>query len=847
MRYTILTIMMSVLVTGCDNSPHRNNDTDNTANPSVLLIGGAAGKDELGAVYSVEIGDLSKKTLLHEASGAHTIFTDNRSGHSGLVFNSRDNKFWGVANPEGVGGGKLFSFDPASDELVYHRVLEHAYTVGSTAFASGWLSRPTVLPGGKAILMSAREGGRNSIGVSAGGHGDGVLVHINIDETSADFGKLKIVYEYYEGGYVNVITPPVFGEYNGKNAVLLVAEGARWRNPDTSVGERGTRTFILTPTNNADLSQPWEIAWTRELSSNYSLGLTSVEPLYDEVRKRFVWSRFDAGSGELHVNGRDHNGADWSSNIISQITFEAHWSFSVFQIGPYYYHLSPGFERADYDTYPDGSYDARILRLVENDFPFSMRAFPEWQDITGDGYKHLVPQGFVVDNDASKLYLNVGIAGGDTLVDGSQGDILKDFYFAPSRIEVVDAANNFARTTLFEGKPEFGEFFVGQPALGGAASEPIPNRYLVQYAYGKGDFGKGSLVKYDRLFQSTSYVSLGSNKPRGYAGKPLVTDSAIIIATTPASLMRMSKENYSVQALDVGTVPATNPDGGGTVKSSPRSFPNFVTLDDGDIWSLSVGAGSALSARLTSLWNINSQGESQITNTSNTHHNGNWSSNIFHRYTLASLGNILVFPESYIDPSGNADKVHITCTNQPEAGEPAFKRTSLSSNTLNVVRGLAAHDDNKLYGAITDSSTTHLIAQIDVGDCSGTPVVNEGFADVAASLSGARINTAPLSASDGLLYFGTSSGYLASFDPDTQILLLIKDVSGAAGSSGIVGYLTEVEDGVIMGVVDDRDVGNNSVKRRLFKYTISTNLLEDTDVSDIIHGDEYLPGVVRLN
>ena len=139
------------------------------------------------------------------------------------------------------------------------------------------------------------------------------------------------------------------------------------------------------------------------------------------------------------------------------------------------------------------------------------------------------------------------------------------------------------------------------------------------------------------------------------------------------------------------------------------------------------------------------------------------------------------------------------------------------------------------------------VLQLDVGACTAEPVITEQVYDLNS------VDTLPatrmLSASDDLLYFGTTDGFLASYNSSGNSIIKQIDLTDNNGETKtrVVGFLSEPIDGFIMGIVADTLItSGNPSSRRLFKFDIKNNLLTYQNVTNLLVNDELYPGVVSL-
>lgn len=825
--------------------------------PAVVLISADTGADKLGAIYSIEIDDMSKQNVLYEARGGHDPHTNERDFHNGLIYSDPstcgngggDGKFWGMVDSHYFSAGKLISFDPVTDKLTYEKVIDKQY-LNSEWFAYGWRTAPVITPDCKGLILVTKQGGRESLN----GGGDGVIVHINIDKNDTEnFGQMSIVYELYEGDgnlntgiFRNLFSNPVLGQHNNRDALFLMSDGEAWRDdstPTPTIRQVEGYALILSPSLENDWSKPWDLTWFKKLIPNqYSLHGTSSEPFYDAVAKRFIYSVFDHRLGETIVSSTDDT---FNPNIINESNDECYYNAGVAKLGAKTYQFCRGYDRDRANTYANNS--PRILEVSNSNAATSVMTFQEWKSINGSDNLNIAPFDFTVDPDNGKILVTAGtISGADYLGNGGFTQF-KDEFFYPSRVEEINPGNTFVRNVLFEGKPEHGEHFVGKPSLGGPN-----NQYILQFSVtGELDV-TGYLLKYDRATQALSSIPLGTKDPAYLAAKPLLLNDSIIVSSFDIEMfdgfVTLTKDgtSYTTQITDRLYDDQNNVGVSGVYATVPL---NLEVLDNGDIWGVAKDTRSGSYDYFvnfdssTGMLTKRSYISEAIVNGSPSGNDLDGDSTTF---TMASVNNILVYPawKPISKPTTNAlFDVGINCNAHP-GNNNAVHRTSLPLGET-IVRGATLHSNGNLY--VATKGTANRLLQVDVGTCISSPVLTEEVADLSGV--GTLPATRMLSASDGLLYFGTSDGFLATYDPSDDSVTAQKDLTDSIGltETRVVGFLSEPTDGFIMGVAADTIVANgNPSARRLFKFDIENNTVTFQDVSDLLIDDELYPGVVRL-
>jgi hypothetical protein len=623
-----------------------------------------------------------------------------------------------------------------------------------------------------------------------------------------------------------------------------MSDGESWRDDSTStptIKHVEGYALILSPSVASDWSQPWELAWFEKLiPGQYSLHGTSSEPLYDPVNQRFIYSVFDYKLGETIVSSND---STFNPNIINESNDGCYYNAGLAKLGSKTYQFCRGYDRKSSSSYANNS--PRLLEISSGNAATSVMTFQEWKTINGSDTLNIAPFDFTVDPDNGKILVTAGTLKGTDYIGNGGFSSFKDAFFSPSRVEEINPGNTFVRNVLFEGKPEHGEHFVGKPSLGGPN-----NKYILQFSVtGELDV-TGYLLKYDRGTKMLSSTPLGTKDPAYLAAKPLVLNDSIIVSSFDIDafdgFVTVAKDGTSFTTQVTERIYDHQHEEGqlGVYASVPL---NLEVLDNGDIWGV---AKDTRSGSYDYFVNFDSS-TGKLTNRSyisdaivNGSSSGIDLDGNSTKFTMESVDNILVYPAwKPISKPTNLTlfDVGINCNAYP-GNKNAVHRTSLPLGET-IVRGATLHSNGNLYVATKD--TANRLLQVDVGTCNSSPILTEKVADLSSTLPTTRM----LSASDGLLYFGTSDGFLATYDPSDDSVTAQKDLTDSIGQTEtrVVGFLSEPTDGFIMGVVSDIIAANgNPDTRRLFKFDIENNTVTFQDVSNLLIDDELYTGVVRL-
>ena len=467
----------------------------------------------------------------------------------------------------------------------------------------------------------------------------------------------------------------------------------------------------------------------------------------------------------------------------------------------------------------------------------------------------LKPQGMTTSSSTGNVYFNVGN------INGSQ-----DFAFYPaipfptSRLEQMDLAT-YANYVLLTGDEEIGRYFVGDPSPGGGLNEPINDRYILQTARWGGAYAHkaGTLIIYDRLDLTHRVISLGPETSAYPVGKPYqLPDGKVIGSLKTESLVvdnilylgeRASNGHYIWDPSD-NTVSATSytgltvTTGNGPRNTRPTQPLEYVLLDNGSLWAMSIGTNSIVTLAVAYDPDTGDPLYDKTFGVEASNSNAWLTSDTIH--TLAAKGDLLFFlAQSYYD-----DGYELWCADSTDTSIRGTNATSIFREGNASVD--YAHEPVRggTYSTATDEmfimtakraglpeGRIHLVNMDNCASGVGLTAVVTGMTDIPS--------TKMIEVDGQLMYFGTENGKLMRFNPVDYTVTEIADMTPGSGTAKVRGYLDEV-DGVIRGIVHRYDTDGRASARMLFAYDIESNTVTQTDVSDQFREDELYPGVILL-
>lgn len=882
---------------------------------TLWLVGKTSGAANLGEIYQVAL-DKNSSQVVKTFTGRPWMSELDPSS-VGLVFNPADNRFYGVMTDIGVSRlSKLVAFDPATDAFEVVKTLSDQASgktagLGSDTLADGprggYYRKPALSADGKSMLLLAERGGRDD---------RGLLVHVNLDKASAGYLRETIVYDFidhelaqgdYCKGLVGKPSELAWGKdstgntvlYMGRNGISFVVRNGIVNTAEPTTCPSGGlvngvasylkqgRVFALKPSNAADLAQPWGFV----ALGNHDMGEYSFHPLlrlgrqmfYDLAKAKLRWTTETLGGGQLGL----YLGSD-TSNPIFWGAFGPNRSF-CYRLGGFLPQVGGG----------DAILTCSGLNGVVVD-----PAAPEVQDqvplvftFTGGGggggdtlsLKNEFADWFTghrffggtTYSTRSRLLFASSIDIGSSCLDGATPCSAA----MASTLEELNPAESFYRRLRVTGDVKTtGLGFAGDPAVGGPANEPIPDRYIVWLGT---TVSKASMTinKHDRLQGTTTSLKLDTDAGAYPWGRLLDLGNGLAMAridqTPPAQ----------GSATD-------NPDqiGGYRGHRAARNFgsqPGLYTIDvkTGQVLRFAAQRGEQFSSELArtddgSVWGSRWQ----------TAGSNDYSVDQLRKIDPATGTSTLVFESKRAFPNDRIVKTSPAARGGVvyHLGEDSSVYWAGAPTATNFMLTCVRADDNAVR---SNSGTIGPVQQTTAGLASATggahrPLIGatwsprhdamylittqqergDGIAFLEidkgvapASLcrqpvtisrlvaSGANLADLPstklLATQAGLLVYGTASGKLMAFDPTTRIVRQLADLKAlGAASAAVKGFLTEVADGVIAAVVYDYDAQRHNTGRRLAGVSSSSGAAVGShDISKLIGEREDYPGVNRFN
>jgi PKD repeat protein len=869
--------------------------------PTALLASATGGPGFLGEVTQFPITVSGAATTFHAFAGKPWIDNTGAMDGQGLVWNAVDETFYGVLNGGGAWWtGVLVQFDPATDALVLLKTLSgRTYParpgLNGDMFPfetlTGFYRRPLLTPDGKGLLLLSTDGGVSM---------EGVLVHVNIDPASAKYLTETVVYDFFDyevgqGSYCKSIrvanlsgqTEMVWGkDGSGNDAIFMARVGETYEvRPENPPNEPGIcnpwvfegrpmdkiygRMFALRPTDPSDLSKPWAYALGYDDPSRPGQG--PVDPLLT-MGRQIYWDSYGFGlyppAVRWTTSGPGSGGQMYFFKAGNQLGTGSYWEVQ-------HRAYDPG-GMVPLDTFGNsavlysglhGSVDPlipdsppRIFTYTRGDILTQQAALNGWWT----DFKRF--RGANMSLLSRRLFAN----GGD------ESDCLSGSTIpcVPSTIEEMDPAIGYPQRVLVAAnEATTGQYFYGDPGVGGSVGEPIADRYVVWFGTQRLGFSS-TLNKYDRVTGNTTTITFDPVEGAYPKGRllDLGNGTALGFADMTVPTIRAGKYGYvggpgasgagpGFYVLDLGT---------GAIQSWVRYTaaslvrfldfsPEAVRLDDGSLWTAldyrDLFSIPAQDYRIISRLNTSTGTFTTLLQKEET-----WNYTPFDVFVPAgrkSAAIYLPFWQSSVTPfSDHLVNATLGCV-RADAGTVnaqslVFGPASAASGNANrIVYGATyspVNDAMYLATSKVANADQGTIFEVDKGVadaslCRAAPVVTAlvtGLTDVPS--------TKPLSTRAGALFYGTSNGKLMRLNVSARTVTEIADLKGTGStSSQVKGYLAETADGVVVAVVFDYDSSGKNTARRLVSVEVATGAKTSRDVTALIEEWEPYPGVMRLN
>lgn len=194
----------------------------------------------------------------------------------------------------------MIKFDPTANKARILTLIPEFYKSTYYESFSRYVLKPVVSKDGKSLIVIATRGG---MALPASPAGDstrtsGGLVHINIDESSSDFGKANIVFEFFEHSNAvgrdwrdrifEIMTEPMLYDDGTDPSIFLgseyvVIDKDMCNQSDNKCTTSG-KLFSMHPSDQNDWSKPWKVRGN-VMGHTIILGRTSH---YDS-RENVIW------------------------------------------------------------------------------------------------------------------------------------------------------------------------------------------------------------------------------------------------------------------------------------------------------------------------------------------------------------------------------------------------------------------------------------------------------------------------------------------------------------------------------------------------------------------------------
>ncbi|MFM2036521.1 MAG: Chitinase precursor, partial [Pseudomonadota bacterium] len=861
---------------------------------TLWLTGKTGGSANLGEIYRVAL-DSNTATVQKTFTGRPWM-QELKPTSVGMVFNPMDKRFYGVMTDIGVQYiSKIIAFDPATDKFEVVKTLSSLPSgqtagIGTDTLADGarggYYRKPLLSPNGKAMLLMAERGGRDD---------RGLLVHVNLDTGSTDYLRETVVYDFFEyelsrGDYcrslIGTPTELAWGKDGSGNAVVYMGRnGANFSisslEPKTTdpatchVGplqagiqtyRKYGRVFALKPSASDDLSKPWTFVALGNDANNSPLGSGVVsdyrfDPLlhlgrnlfYDTGYNKVRWTTETPGGGPLglFLGNQDANPTFWAANGPNR-TY-------CYRLGGFLPQIGGGDAILTCSGLNGGGVGFEGL-ADQAPLVFSFTG------AGGGGESLSLKNQFADWFSAAKIFAGTSYSGISRLMFASSSNLSETCIASNvngvcagtevSTLEELNPAESFYRRLRATGDVlTTGGGFVGDPAVGGAAGEPIPDRYIVWMGTTVANASM-AINKHDRLTGKTTTVKIDTDAGAYPWGKLLDLGNGLA----------MGRIEQTPPKIDS----TKNPDkiGGyrgqhGYANSGSRPGIFTVNVKTGEVLRFAAQSGEAFSRELArtddgSVWGsrwlyggITASGDRYVHELRKIDPATGSSTLV-----IASTKPLARDMERQTSPTARGSAVYhlgasgavywanspavldytVTCVraddlavrsvsgligpvDQSGAGAGMVSASGGAHQPLEAATWSPTHDALYLITTMQEKGEGISFLEIDKGVAPANlcrqPVILNRLTVTGVSLADMP-TTRLLATKSGLLVYGTRNGRLMKFDPLAGGVTLLADLAapGLAASS-VRGFLTEVADGVISAVVYDFDANGNNVSRRI--------------------------------
>lgn len=603
----------------------------------ILLTHPSGGLGTVGQ-WSIFNGDLSLQDTLFETQGLpspdnEALFSgggiDNIGGKkSGFVYSKANHHFYGIINTT------VMKFDPELNQASIVTIIPDFYKSNYLKPFSHYVLKPVVSPNGKSLIIFATQGGR-ALPASPAGHAhttSGGVVHINIDETSRNFGQANIVYEFYD--YSNqpgkdwrdrifeIVTEPMLYDDGTDPSIFL---GSVYEIIDKNMCQQSNgkcttsgKLFSIHPSDQSDWAKPWDIRGN-VMGHVINLGRT---PYYDS-RENVIWgvgeNDYQMSLFKLTPNGEwapDPASADgiWrQSHIVWSTTHGTYHPQAVVDgFGDKAQVWTSGSVRGSIPEYRHpmlsdiyGHKEPDILQSFQGLWKPDLSGYAAPAHVSTSRSSSTMwvvgtPDATADDFYRSQItFLKQTHPYGDTEYSKNLQTLLDEYHVVNSYVDEINT-RSLSQQRLIGGNATEGTFFAGSAAIGDEGrldTTLYTDGLLLALATGGAENGDGALIKYNRNTTEITRIPFGTHEAGHPVGKALQLHSSLVIGGTSkvaqAKLKPMETEvGIWTADLQSGTfsderLPGTNVKGvSGDVYLEAATAPlAFVQASNGDVWA----------------------------------------------------------------------------------------------------------------------------------------------------------------------------------------------------------------------------------------------------------------------
>ncbi|EJU9785387.1 TPA: hypothetical protein I7686_00805 [Vibrio vulnificus] len=638
-KHLILVALAIGVFTGCDNHSRNSQlDTDSGSKRTEILLTSQSGGSGAVGLWSILKDDLSLQSTLFETQGLPApnisqLFSEagvaNIGGKkTGFVYSKANQSFYGVIDKA------VIKFDPTANQARILTLIPEFYKSTYYESFSRYVLKPVVSKDGKSLIVIATRGG---MALPASPAGDstrtsGGLVHINIDESSSDFGKANIVFEFFEHSNAvgrdwrdrifEIMTEPMLYDDGTDPSIFLgseyvVIDKDMCNQSDNKCTTSG-KLFSMHPSDQSDWSKPWQVRGkavghlitlgrtphydSRENviwgvgENDYQMSLFKITPDGEAApdpsssdglwsQSRIVWS---TTHGTYHpqavVSGYGDKALVWTTGSVPNSVPEFRHPF----LSNIYAHKEPEILQSFQGLWkPDLSGYAKPAHVTVSRNSSTMWVVGNSDADSEDFYQ------------SQMTYLKQTHTYGSAEYSKSLQTLLDEYNVVASYVDEI-GTSSLSQQRLLGGDVTGGTFFAGSVAVGDEGSldsQLYTDGLLFAMATGGGEHGDGALIKYNRNTTEVTRIPLGTNEAGYPVGKAAQVSSSIVIGGTSkvaqAKLKPMETSvgiwsaNLQTGELSDERLPGTNVKGvSGDVYLEAATPPlAFVRAGDGDFWA----------------------------------------------------------------------------------------------------------------------------------------------------------------------------------------------------------------------------------------------------------------------